>query len=409
MKRVLFLIPNFGYGGAQKVLADHSKLLKGKAEVLEVVFNDWEEKRVYETGHPYESMQIGGGGSIVQRVQNFFRRVQKLRQIKQEFKPDITISHLEGADYVSILSGGTDKKVIVIHGTKTGDKEISGFIGVIRRRGLIPWLYKKANRIITVSKALREELIRDYGISSRKITAAPNFFDCAAIAQKASQPVDAKWDPIFQQSSFKLITFGRLAPPKNMQALFPIFRELRRQGLTVQLYILGDGELREELLSGAREVSDKVWTAWDDAPPTPDAEIYFLGYQSAPHPFLKHADLYLMTSLWEGFPMALCEAMASGVAVAAADCHSGPAEILESPVGVVNANLNGLLLPMLPHQAKGEVLNIWVNAILALSSNKQLKEAIKNNGGKRILRYDEHAVGPEWVAAYLQWSAVGTL
>ena len=403
IKKVMVLIPNFGFGGAQKVMADHSKLLGGNVELLEVVFNDWEEKRLYESPNAYESLEVAGGGIMGARFRNFILRIRRLRKLKKKFKPDVTISHLEGADYVNLFSGGRDKKVIVIHGSKVGDLNIRGWVGKLRHHVLIPWLYKKADRILTVSKGIKEELQHDYRLPPEKIQALPNFFDCAAIAQKAAQPVDAKWDPIFRQSSFKLITFGRLAKQKNMQALFPIFKELRRQGLNVQLYILGDGELREELLSGARDVSDKVWTVWDDTAPTPDAEIYFLGYQSAPHPFLKHADLYLMTSLWEGFPMALCEAMASGVAVAAADCPTGPNEILDVALRTVSTTANGVLLPMPVPDADPSVLVAWSDAILQLSNEPKTCIALRENALRRVKNYDESVVGPKWLSAYLDW------
>lgn len=102
MKKVLMLIPNYGFGGAQRVFADHSLLLKGKAEVSEAVFNDDQQKREYETGHPYISLQVSGGGNVLAQVQNFCRRIRQFRKIKRDFRPDVTISHLEGADYIAL-------------------------------------------------------------------------------------------------------------------------------------------------------------------------------------------------------------------------------------------------------------------------------------------------------------------
>ncbi len=401
-KKILFLIPNYGFGGAQKVLADHSRLLGGRAEVLEAVFNDWDEKRVYETGHPYRSLEVSGGGNPLARISNFVRRVRRLQALKREYRPEVTVSHLEGADYISLLSGGRDKKIIVIHGSKLGDQNITGLTGTLRHKLLMPWLYKKADRIITVSGAIREELIRHYGLAPEKIRALPNFFDCKAIAARAAEPVGEQWPPAFsREGSFKLITFARLAAQKNLQALFPVFSALKARGLDVQLYILGDGELREPLLDAAR-AAGTVWDAWSGTTPDGSSDIYFLGYQPAPHAFLKHADLYLMTSLWEGFPMALCEAMASRVAVMAADCPTGPREILDAVdrPGAYGLGTYGGLMPMIP-DAGSPAVGVWAEAIAGLARDPQGLDAMRNAGLARVQHYDVSTLGEKWIGAYL--------
>lgn len=402
--RVLFLIPNYGFGGAQKVLADHSLLLDGKAEVLEAVFNDWDEKRVYETGHPYKSLGVSGGGNPIARIGNFLRRISRLKALKREFRPDVTISHLEGADYISLLSGGSDRKVIVIHGSKIGDQNITGVKGAIRHKLLMPWLYKKADRIITVSGAIREELVRHYELDASKIISLPNFFDCKAIAEKAAEPIPESFLPAFaRKESFKLITFARLAAQKNLAALFPVIKVLKDRGLDIQLYVIGDGELRQPLLEAASGAG-AVWDAWNGTALNQESDIYFLGYQPAPQPFLKHAHLYLMTSLWEGFPMALCEAMASGIPVMAADCPTGPAEILGEGVsnpahGLLPA---GGLMPMIRDAQDAAAISTWADAIQTLIAERARLGAMKEQGLRRVQYYDRGFVGQEWIKAYLE-------
>ena len=400
-KRVLFLITNFGFGGAQRVLGDHSSLLHDHADVLEVVFNDWDEKRVYETGNPYRSLDVSGGGTPFQRIANFCRRISRLRKLKKEFRPDITISHLEGADYISLLSGGRDKKILVIHGSKQGDQNIAGLVGTLRHKMLMPWLYRKADRIITVSKDIRLELMRHYSIPEEKIMSLPNFFDCNSIAVKASEPVDPALLPLFSKPSFKLITFARLASQKNLSVLFPLFKALQEKGHNVQLYILGDGELRNQLLDEAGAVG-KVWQAWNNDAPSADAGIFFLGYQAAPHAFLKHANLFLMPSLWEGFPMALCEAMASGIAVMAADCPTGPKEILDWKEGEkYGIGTNGALLPVITNITDELAILAWASAVASLATMPKQVKDLQQNGMARVRYYDRSVVGPKWCNAYL--------
>lgn len=383
------------------MLADHVRLLKTEAEVTECVFNDWDEQRMYDTGVPYRSLEVSGGGDILSRVKNFLLRVKRFRQLKRALRPEITISHLEGADYISLLSGGKDKKIIVIHGSKTGDQNITGMTGRLRHGLLMPWLYGRADRIITVSKAIREEMIRHYDIRPERIISLPNFFDCDAIEQRAAGDIDASLLPLFSRSSFKLITFARLAAQKNLAVLFPLLKALKARAIPVQLYIIGDGELRVTLLEAARAVGS-VWSAWNDTPADAAHDIFFVGYQSNPHAFLKHADLYLMTSLWEGFPMALCEAMASGIAVAAADCPTGPSEILgdtEKPgYGLQSA---GALMPVIKDVQDGAAIDYWAEVIAMLSADADRLRSIRDRGRERVRYYDRANVGPKWKQAYL--------
>ena len=399
------IIPNFGFGGAQKVFADHSQLLLEHANVTEYVFNDFEEKKTYESLAPYKSLNVPGGGAFFERISNFRKRINVFKKLKKEYKPDVTISHLEGADYINLLSGGRDKKIIVIHGSKQNDQNISGITGWIRHRLLMPRLYQKAYRIITVSRDIKREMINSYGLNPGKVVALPNFFDCAAIAKKAMLPINNEWLPLFETNAFKIITFARLATQKNIKAIFPVIAALKKLGLNVKLYILGDGELRSQLIDEAESIG-KTWTVWNQIMPGDEQEIFFLGYQANPHAFLKHANLYVMTSLWEGFPMALCEAMASGIAVMAADCPTGPREILDNKelhngdYGIFEC---GCLLPIIEvEKNNGQIIiRRWTDTIFNLFNNYVKLKEIANNGLASVQQYDRKTIGKEWLQAYL--------
>ena len=92
--------------------------------------------------------------------------------------------------------------------------------------------------------------------------------------------------------------------------------------------------------------------------PPPDADVYFPGFRENPYQFLARARVFVFTSLWEGFPNALIEAMASGAPALSADCAAGPREILSPETPFYFRTLKaepapyGLLMPVLCHSGE---------------------------------------------------------
>lgn len=114
----------------------------------------------------------------------------------------------------------------------------------------------------------------------------------------------------------RVLAMGRLTAQKGFDVLLRAYAGLSAEQRG-QLMILGDGAEREALLAQAAELGIQD-------------EFSLPGFVENPLPILKAADLFVLSSRWEGFGNALVEAMALGVPVVACDCPSGPAEILEA-------------------------------------------------------------------------------
>ena len=108
--KILMLITNLTFGGAQRVFHDHNQLLSARFDVRDAVFN-LADGQAFETEQPVIDLAVSGGGSWLNRIANFARRVRRLSAIKRSLSPALTISHLEGADYVNILSNGGGKQI----------------------------------------------------------------------------------------------------------------------------------------------------------------------------------------------------------------------------------------------------------------------------------------------------------
>src|SRR5687767_2796326 len=102
-KRILILITNLTFGGAQRVFFEQSQLLAKNHDVVECVFN-LAEGHAFPTGNKIISLNVPPGKNVLDKFRRFIQRVIGLRKLKKELRTEICISHLEGADLVNVLS-----------------------------------------------------------------------------------------------------------------------------------------------------------------------------------------------------------------------------------------------------------------------------------------------------------------
>ncbi|MDT8284826.1 MAG: glycosyltransferase, partial [Thermovirgaceae bacterium] len=121
-----------------------------------------------------------------------------------------------------------------------------------------------------------------------------------------------------------------LGGPKVYDTLLKAFSILRKNR-PAKLFIMGGGRQKERLETLAKTLQI-------------DGDVEFAGFMSNPFPYLSNSDLYILSSRYEGFGMALLEALALGIPSVATDCPSGPREILQEgrfgeliPIADVNA------------------------------------------------------------------------
>ena len=401
--KILLLIPNLGLGGAQRVFHDHSVELAKHYAITEAVFN-LEGGDLYPSGNPVVNLEVGGGGGALAKLQNFRRRISGLRRLRERLRPAVVISHLEGADYVNLLSGGPGKTILCVHGSKLHDANIRGPIGWLRKKVLIPLLYNRADRIVTVSRDIIPELVEDFGVKREKLLTINNFFEVAQIEAKSQEPLSAAEAAVYAAAPV-LVTSGRLALQKNQAPLLDSFAALllRRPA---KLVFVGDGELREALTVRARNLGLRVYAIWEALEElTPDFDVYFLGMQQNPFKYLRPATAFVFPSAWEGFPMALGEAMICGLPVLSSDCPTGPREMLApattSPVISLRSTERGaygILLPMLIQPASlATDLNTWTDAMDSLLADTSEQSRLGKLARERMQDFTRERIFDQWI------------
>jgi len=376
------LIPQLSFGGAERVFHDQSReFVAAGHEVTECVFQTHTRAIAYPTANRLIVLDApDAADSLVSKATALSRRVAQVRRIKKELQIDVCISHLEGADYVNILSKGAEQVILCIHNSKQNDPNYLGAMGWMRRRLLMPLLYRRADRLVTVSRDLRQEMIDYLRLNPAKITVINNFIDSEQVLRKAAEPItDAAESALFAGGPV-LVGVARLDPEKNMGVMMPILERLRQQGPTrPRLLLLGDGSQREYLVTEARKRGLTVWDAVGQTHDAslPDCAVVLLGFRSNPFQYMQQAAAVILPSLMEGFPMNLCEALTCGIPMASADCATGPREILapmtpakQYTTGPEWADF-GLLLPVpRPSTPSYEAsLAAWVEGLSELLNN----------------------------------------
>jgi len=191
-----------------------------------------------------------------------------------------------------------------------------------------PWLWRSAYRalyprfdaVVCQSKQMKADLVDSYGLDSEKLTIINNPVDVerifASLPAITAQRDDRSGRPL------RLVAVGRLSREKGFDLLIEATSLL--SDLDVMLTIVGDGPLLQELRQRAATLGL-------------EQRVSFAGFQSNPYPLLADADAFVLSSLYEGFPNVVLEALACGVGVIATPV-SDIADVLHGATGCVVAN-----------------------------------------------------------------------
>lgn len=201
------------------------------------------------------------------------------------------------------------------------------------RPALARRFYGKAGAIVAVSDGVARDLVERIGLPEALVTVVPNPVHVDGIVERAGGTVP---DPWFAGDAPPVVLgIGRLTRQKDFATLVRAFARARRR-VEARLVVLGEGEDRDmlEQLVADEGVSD---------------DVRLPGFVDDTAPYLGRAGVFVLSSAWEGLPLALLEALAVGTPVVAADCESGPREILDG-------GRHGRLVPVGDPEAMAEAI-----------------------------------------------------
>ena len=312
LNKVMFFLPTLGGGGAERtVIQLANSFVEQGLNIDLVVCNIHGEKGKLrsEVHEKIKLIDLDCG-----RVVNALFPLKKLLHEQQYDCVVATQTH------TSIICG-IAKKIAHVK-TKLIFREVSTPSKNIKSQGLSKFIlkslvnitYPSADHIVCVSHGVLEDFREYYGYKKQNLVTIYNPVIDDAYLAKLKVTVEHKF---FQPQHKVIMAVGRLTEAKNFEFLIRSFHRVYLQHAEVRLIILGEGELRPvlEQLIQELKLSEVV-----DLP----------GFDSNPYAYFKYADLFVLSSNWEGLPGVLIQALASKIKVVSTNCPSGPMEILDN-------------------------------------------------------------------------------
>lgn len=365
MKRKLMLIsPMLHQGGFERVCVTTARLLQPYFDVTIVIFNS--ANIAYDvTGLTIIDLELGVQKGRLKKLWQIFKRSRKVRALKKELQPDITYSFGPSANMVNAFSKNQGTKIWLGLRNYTDVEEtlkIKLFAG-------------KADLMICCSKRIEQELHNKFRFY--KTATLYNLYDVEDIRRQAleSEP-ELPW----KEEGRYLVSMGRDDDMKGFWHMLKAFACIHRQLPDVRLIILGAGTFNEyRKLAADLGIGDAV---------------HFAGMRKDPYSYLKKAEIYLLTSQNEGFPNALVEGMALGLAAVATDCMTGPREILLSEKETMKDSgcfwgEYGVLVPVMSNVKNLDASHIsqeekvFGDAVIKLLSEDKLLQQYQNAAADR--------------------------
>lgn len=355
-KKVIFIIPRMGGGGAERVVSIVGNgLIKRGYDIFIAVFvgNDSYydlDENIKLLSANFSIVRAEGIKRKISMAQSFISSINFVKEIIRKYDPDVIVPLLTAGEIVGYFATIGNKKTARVSSERNDPANRGYLIRKFKAR-----IYKSSNLLICQSKT-----VSDYYsfVSEDKKLVIPNPID------RASLP-----NPVHETVPLRIVSVGRLTPQKNMTLLVRAFALIANEFKEVTLTIYGEGPKRAEIeeIINSSNLQNRIFL--------PGASSDVLNQ-------IKDAALFVMSSDFEGFPNALLEAMSLKIPVISTDFATGVAREIVT-------NDYGLVVPC-------NDVHTLANAMKKVLSDEKFRLKIRNQDNTELKKYDVERIIDMW-------------
>jgi glycosyltransferase involved in cell wall biosynthesis len=326
---IALFLPSLAGGGAERVLLTLGATFAAEGHPVDLVLATAEG--------PYLDQVPAGVRLVDLDSRRVLTSLPRLVAYLRRARPRAMISAITHTNIVALwgkrLARVATRMIVTEHGVAPRPPGRSG-----RAYGLFPILmhgfYPGADSVVAVSHGLADDLAERSGLPRARIDVVYNPVVTPELAVRAAAPVDHPW--LAPRQPPVVLSVGRLTAQKDYPTLIRAFERIAARS-AARLVILGEGEAHAELESLVQATGLA-------------GRVALPGFVANPYAYMARAKVFVLSSIWEGLPTVLVEALACGCPVISTDCRSGPREILEDgawgrlvPVGAVDELATAML------------------------------------------------------------------
>lgn len=359
--KTVYIINSLEGGGAERVFSELINLVASdpaQQEAPQVILLD-KLNEVYTLPKQACVHRVGNRGGLIGSTIQFVALFRLLASLK----PELIVSFLTRANIMNVIASKILRcRAVVSERSNTSARLNSRHAHF--KRGLVGFVYRKADFVIAVSRGVADCLIAEFGVSRNKLDVLNNPVDFEHINNQAGLANESS------EAKIGVVAMGRLVRSKGFDDLI---RAYKKSGLSCGLSILGEGPERENLMALAAELKLTE-------------QVEFLGFVTNPYQIVKQAEIFVLCSHLEGFPNALLEAMALRRAVIATNCTDGPREILSLSEQIPQSEFRLAEFGLMVNVGDPDALS---SAMQHLYQDTELREELAGKAQERVKQYSK--------------------
>lgn len=301
--RLALVIDSLRAGGAERVMSIMADYWAGHGNLVTLLTIEKKETDFYSLDDAVTRVGLDcaqESGCLIKAVRHNWRRLRILRRTLVALDPDVVISFMDKTNILTLLATtGTGLPVIVSEHIDPRQSPLKGIWNLLKKI-----TYRWASSVVVLTEELKTVMGRV--VPPEKVYVIPN----PAIIIEGD---DATGESQSYPAPY-IVAMGRLIKQKGFDYLLEAFARCGHPGWS--LVILGEGRDRGELesLAGRLNIRERV---------------FMPGIVRNPGNIMRRGNMFVLSSRFEGFPMALVEAMSCGLPVVSFDCPTGPSDIIK--------------------------------------------------------------------------------